>query len=376
MGEAMNMYGDHGEVVPDGEPDDEDGDDDDGAKDPQVEGGEGVQAHDAGEAAGEQGDGEDQVGEQVGGAELSEPEVRPPDAEVERDFRITKKLVQIFGPTANCRSCEIPTEARGGKPASHTPECRRRFEAAMQDDDRFRGVLKRRGARHGLADEEAQGESDDEPSAKRLRIIEEPPVAAGGSDLSGADVFAPSDMMDSGPSAQAEETPVVQPSSGGEEPPEKKPRIGSIDSVADRVMKEVLVLAKRYGVEGVDALGSREEARRIMNDLDEAYTRKLRRRARKVIYRTGSRTQKKPILGVGEAYCPARLTEVAAEFGLEPQFALDLTVIDPTDGLAWDFDQDAIQEKALERMRCDDPGAVLLSPSLTSSWKWAPSTFS
>ena len=75
---------------------------------------------------------------------------------------------------------------------------------------------------------------------------------------------------------------------------------------------------------------------KILSDLDESYTRKLRRRARKVVMGTGRRSQRKPrkpSRGVGEAYCPPRLTEVAHEYGLEAKFALDLTVHDPQDGL-------------------------------------------
>lgn len=136
------------------------------------------------------------------------------------------------------------------------------------------------------------------------------------------------------------------------------------EAVLDRIMGDVEEMARRHGVAHILQLGSREVRRKIMMDLDEAYARKLRRRARRVVFATGRRSQRKrgPSLGVGEAYCPERLTDVASEFGLEQKFALDLTVIDPVDGEHWDFEQPWIQEKAIKRVVDDDPGVLLVSP--------------
>ena len=65
---------------------------------------------------------------------------------------------------------------------------------------------------------------------------------------------------------------------------------------------------------------------------------------------------------VSEVFCPRRLTEVAAEHGLEEGFALDLVYCDPVDGEPWDFDIEANQTKALRRIETEDPGIVLVSP--------------
>ena len=130
------------------------------------------------------------------------------------------------------------------------------------------------------------------------------------------------------------------------------------------MLKSVRAMARKHGLEQVDKDLCRKNARAVMEAFDSAYANKLRRRARKVVYSTGRRTQRpqQPSLKVGEAYCPARLTAVAADYGLEPAFVMDLTVVDQEDGRPWDFDDEEIQQKALKRIERDDPGIVLVSP--------------
>ena len=62
-------------------------------------------------------------------------------------------------------------------------------------------------------------------------------------------------------------------------------------------------------------------------------------------------------------YSPPRLKEVAAEYGLSPDFALDLTTNDPTDGVAWGFNKDWIQRKALDKIQKCKPGVIMLCPT-------------
>ena len=185
------MYDQHGDGVPDDELDDEDGEvpgedreaavqqdpyDDGGldwdvslrtqSREEAVEGGylqdwEELQARDLESA-------------DVAGSDLPPPQVSEDASRAKRDSRTTKALIQRFGATPGCRSCEIIMGARAGKPASHLAECRARFEAALAGDEEMKKVLKRRDVRHGLAEGDAGDESDDEPDAKRQRAIEEP----------------------------------------------------------------------------------------------------------------------------------------------------------------------------------------------------------
>ena len=125
---------------------------------------------------------------------------------------------------------------------------------------------------------------------------------------------------------------------------------------------QVQALAAKHGFDDIQKALARSDARRLLNDLDECYANKLRRRARKVVFRTGRRTQRKPKASVGEAYCPERLTAVCADYGLDPKFAMDLTTYDASDGQPWDFEVDEVQAKALKRLEEQDPGLVLVSP--------------
>ena len=80
-------------------------------------------------------------------------------------------------------------------------------------------------------------------------------------------------------------------------------------------MKDAILFANPFGLDHV-VKGSREAAQSIMQDLDRAYANKLRRKARTVIYRTGRRSRRRierAGVGVAEAYCPDRLTSVAAD---------------------------------------------------------------
>ena len=50
----------------------------------------------------------------------------------------------------------------------------------------------------------------------------------------------------------------------------------------------------------------------------------------------------------GEVYSPPRITKMASEMGLHPAWALDLTVVDPDDGIPWDFNVPAKRRRAFE----------------------------
>ena len=59
---------------------------------------------------------------------------------------------------------------------------------------------------------------------------------------------------------------------------------------------------------------------------------------------------------------PPRVASLAHRYNLRAGFALDLTVIDEDDGEPWNFDDDAIQAKALRRIDEQDPRLLLVSP--------------
>ena len=65
---------------------------------------------------------------------------------------------------------------------------------------------------------------------------------------------------------------------------------------------------------------------------------------------------------IAEIYSPPRVTALAHRFKLNPGFALDLTVSDPEDGLDWNFDVKSIREKALRKLKVEQPMLLIGSP--------------
>ena len=137
-----------------------------------------------------------------------------------------------------------------------------------------------------------------------------------------------------------------------EEQPSKIARINAIQESVERVTRDVMSVAKELGIDDVDAKCSRDIAIRMLESLDRSYAKKLQRRVRHEVIMSGRRTAKKsnPKNSVAEVYSLPRLTKVASEYGLRPEFALDLTTVDETDGVEWDFNQEWIQRKALDKI--------------------------
>ena len=61
-------------------------------------------------------------------------------------------------------------------------------------------------------------------------------------------------------------------------------------------------------------------------------------------------------------YCPARITKIASDMGLRPVWALDLTTIDPEDGMPWDFTKENKKRSEMKLLDIDQPVMLLASP--------------
>ena len=76
---------------------------------------------------------------------------------------------------------------------------------------------------------------------------------------------------------------------------------------------------------------------------------------------------------VSEIYSPPRVTKAISTMpgcDLIPGFALDLTCLDPDDGMPWDFDVTAKREKAMRNVRTEKPAMVIGSPMCTAWCSW------
>ena len=72
-------------------------------------------------------------------------------------------------------------------------------------------------------------------------------------------------------------------------------------------------------------------------------------------------------------YSPPRVAAELRRTGnkhLLPGFALDLTVVDPEDGLPWDFSKSGKREKARQMRRRQKPYLLIGSPACTAFTTW------
>ena len=76
---------------------------------------------------------------------------------------------------------------------------------------------------------------------------------------------------------------------------------------------------------------------------------------------------------VSEVCSPPLVTKLAAEYGLNPGFALDLQV-DDGNGQPWDFDKAEQREKSLRMIQDQEPQFVIGSPMCTAFGRRASRT--
>ena len=63
-----------------------------------------------------------------------------------------------------------------------------------------------------------------------------------------------------------------------------------------------------------------------------------------------------------EIYSPPRVTQVVTEIGLRAAWSLDLTTVDPEDGLPWDFNLEATRRRAIALLKRDKPLLFVACP--------------
>ena len=260
------------------------------------------------------------------GSNLQSGRIVPGEQKVNRDFRITHGMVVDIGATDDCPGCR-QSLAPGASRGNHTHECRQRFERELSKTAAGRRRLQSRDARHGLAepetveaeagneereeevlnDGEDRGEGVDEPEGEEQGRRVRPRLEE----------------------ARGIRRPREDQEEDEDEPPARSRRVGSIDRIVADVIR---INTERTAKEGrrPDKRCTREIARQIISDLDRKHARKLK------IFENRTKNErynvKKSSRGIAEAYSPPRMVLVAEEFGLTPQWSLDLTVTDRDDG--------------------------------------------
>ena len=201
-----------------------------------------------------------------------------------RNFRITRNLVREHGGTEGCPGCRFvmgnALQGHGRNPM-HSLQCRGRFEDLMSRTEDGRRRLRARDVRHGLAEnlEESRGEEagggvgdDEEPDEREDHGVagDEPNVEE-----------------DAEPARRVrrrvEESRGVRRARDGEEseegvdePPHVSRRLGQLDKAIADIVRVRVEFAKLHGM-NPDEQCTREIARKMIKDLDDKHSRKLRK---------------------------------------------------------------------------------------------------
>ena len=376
---------------------------------------------------------DDALGHKAGDAVPQETPELAPDHTGPRELRITDRILEKYGYTEGCQGCahkQLGLEHRG-----HSRACRNRIYAAMKDDEdeldrliknqerlgkippkdeRIRretpdtvlpphadgperpeqdpvgvdmGTLKggidgtgrtdgaaeinpgtrkgedpgNRGGDMGPNGREGHGEDDDEPMNPADDVLNaENAAATDHHDANDSDadediqrgLFAPdsddneSEAEDPDPKIAAAEDPTH-----AVERPEKRMRLSMLSTL--------------------NAVMNKPDVKKIIRELEELPELKLpNHRQRRTLKQNGYGSD------VAELYSPPRVTKIASDMRLDPAFALDLTTIDPDDGMPWDFTVKAKRDKAKKKVEEEKPLMTIVCPmcgpfSALMNWNYA-----
>ena len=310
----------------------------------------------------------------------------PEEARRKRDFRITHEMVRDEGPTPGCQGCRA---ARTGGQGNHSAACRTRFEEVLGRTESGRRRLRERDVRHGLAQPESRevinldgeaeeperGEAEDSVEGQDRGIRRREPSTPRRSENEaepGPPRRRPRIEEERGQRRAREDD-----EEGGDERPQRFQRVNAIDKAVADVVRISSDFARERGLNPDDKC-NRDIAREIIKSLDEKHARKMKNF--EASSRNDSGRERGSTRGIAEAYSPPRMTQVAHEFGLRPQWALDLTEVDRDDGEAWDFNVEAKRTKAVEKLHESRPEMVMLGPtcapfsSLNIGWNYSRMT--
>ena len=105
-------------------------------------------------------------------------------------------------------------------------------------------------------------------------------------------------------------------------------------------------------------LKQRPDVKAILQGISDGIKFKVptnRRQRRTIMQRKGKND-------VSEVYSPPRMIEVAESVGLKGGWAVDLTQVDPDDGMPWDLSIEAKQKKVMRKVKEDEPFMLISSP--------------
>ena len=318
---------------------------------------------------------------QQGGESIPPPVVAPSGLTEKRDFRITTEILKEFGETPGCPGC-ITFDSPKSQRTLHTQECRLRLEAQMRGHPKYARRIEERDKRHRMDHEPAKGADryhpeDDQEQHHQAR--EAPEASGSGVGRASYSPTSPAGSVQDPEEAEDRGFARWIDLTGEDDEPDgprksRKVRRDSADLAADVANpdssdesspEEEIERNKRRRIEAIGRQGcGRQEAMRILDDLDKKLVRRIPRFNPATRNASGRKPSKKRGgRDIGEAYSPPRLIALASEYGLEPLWAMDLTTHDEATGEPWDFNAPRIRERALQKISGDKPGLVMLGPT-------------
>ena len=144
------------------------------------------------------------------------------------------------------------------------------------------------------------------------------------------------------------------------EPESKRQRISLIESSVRNVIGQLL----RQDISEAGQLCKKETFKKIIESLDEAWTRKILKKSVQEARQIPNKAAKKGNITVGEVYSPPRMAKAAEKLGMTAEFSLDLSTVDEQ-GQPWDFSSASAREKALRLVDDTKPNLLVVSPPCT-----------
>ena len=331
------------------------------------------------------------------GANLGQPQGREPHEDIRR-FRITEPMLDKYGHTDGCDECDRKLNNWPGR-RHHTEGCRMRLQQLIADDETDRSILERQAARIQGRNEPDKQQSEateqgKEPDGVAPQDTPDMPPLCPQNPRGVREDAVPNDearqRLASIPEEQTddqgtnddhtgipdqtgipelcdesdEDMPQYEPSSPAEEqedtpPPAKRSRVALFREWKSKQDDINAKTGEKLGdcIKMLNDLKKCNDVKAIIKTLEEKHDFGLpkNRRQRRSMNCQGKHH-------VSEIYSPPRITKMARKMGLAAGWALDLTEVDPDDNEPWDFSKKEKRDKAMCKLKQDEPLMLIVSP--------------
>lgn len=307
-----------------------------------------------------------------------------------RRLKITQKMLERYGYSEGCEGCRYKeTGLREQRP--HSEACRRRVEAAMEDDEEDKDKKDKRKQRldtwlaeqveqndehkkqeeAGLEDpiekgckKEAHQESEEDKNEAEVDEVGRPEQGPQGAKRCSSSEFNEEEAKGKSSEEEKEKVEGKRSRINQDEHEAKRSRAEKKQEVeeeerhtAKRGNEEQSLEAKRRKAEEKKG-NEEEEGDRVKRSGEEQTTEAKRRKGMEDETMGIEEALKIASIEIAEVYSPPRVTEEAKRFGIKSGKAMDLTT-------GWDFTKEEDREKAFAYVEKEKPTLLIGSPMCT-----------